>query len=112
MIRKVPNIRAWVLKKEDLPILFKTNTNLIDACRFLKTIYCLPILSNTPWYYNPLFDDYLSDIILVTIETPYQVNLCLFNEDRTMKMEYIEEINRIWNSFYEENTRKQKCNLH
>ena len=57
MIRKVPNIRAWVLKKEDLPILFKTNRNLIDACRFLKTIYCLPILSNTPWYYNPLFDD-------------------------------------------------------
>lgn len=101
MIRKVPNIRAWVLKKEDLPILYKVNRNLTHSYSFLKTIYCLPILGNTPPYYNPLFDDYLSDIILVTTETPYQVRLCLFNEDRTMKIEYIEEINKIWNKFYE-----------
>ena len=101
MIRKVPNIRAWVLKKEDLPILYETNRNLTHAYSFLKTIYCLPILSNTPSYYDPLFDDYLSDVILITIETPYNIHLRLFNEDRTMKIEYIEEINKIWNKFYE-----------
>ena len=100
MIRKIPNIRAWVLKKEDLPILLKTNRNLAHENRFLKTIYCLPILSNTPSYYDLFFNDYLSDVILVTIESPYQRHLCLFNKDCTMKIEYIEEINKIWNKFY------------
>ena len=95
MIRKVPNIRAWVLKSEDIDILIRINPDMFR--KYVIIIYNLPILDSRP----PCINTYWSDVILVTNETPHQKNLCLFNEDGTMKIEYIEEINKIWNKFYD-----------
>lgn len=83
MIRKVPNMNAWVLRCKDYSIL-RYNTN-----RFLYT-YELPLFDTDPSPEIPfLIDD--DELILVMGD----------RITHSFILEQIEEINKIWNKFYE-----------
>jgi len=83
MIRKVPNMSAWVLRCKDFSLL-RCNTKGV-----LYT-YELPLFSTDPHSEVPFFID---DDELVLVMT--SIN------KRPLTLEQIEEINKIWNKFYE-----------
>lgn len=92
MIRKVPNAKAWILKKSDI-----LNLRKVYNAGFLY-VFSLPLFDVDPsiTFYNSAD----SDIILVTTEHPALTDNVLF-ENSKFKPEYIDIINKIWNTFYE-----------
>lgn len=97
MIRKVPNIKAWILKPDDYLLLLKVNSQIINAYNIIR-IFNLPLLSCNPDD-GKSYTDY-TDFVMVTIENPF-LESDLFNPDGTFKLKYVEEINKTWNKFYD-----------
>lgn len=84
MIRKVPNMNAWVLRCKDYsPLRYSTKG-------FLYT-YELPLFDTDPSPEIPfLIDD---DELILVMDARIHT--------RSLTLEQIEEINKIWNKFYE-----------
>lgn len=83
MIRKVPNMNAWVLRCKDFSLLRYNTKGALYT-------YELPLFSTDPPSEVPFFID---DDELVLVMT--SIN------KRPLTLEQIEEINKIWNKFYE-----------
>jgi hypothetical protein len=100
MIRKVEGYNAWILKNKDLPILDNIckNTRWNDVVR-------LPLFGLHFYYYNVWSDDWPDEEELVlSIYYPYgheRTNGCNYKS-----LDFLEKVNKTWNKFYEENTRK------
>lgn len=84
MIRKVPNIKAWVLRRKDYILLSRcTNSNL--------NTYALPLFDINPPLEIPFLID--EDELILVIDF-------IINE-HSLTLEQVEEINKTWNRFYE-----------
>lgn len=85
MIRKVPNMKAWVLRRKDYRLLCNcTNSVLINT-------YALPLFDTNPPLEIPfLMDD--DELILV---------VDFITNEHSLTLEQVEEINKTWNRFYE-----------
>ena len=93
MIRKVPNIRAWILKRKDVLILRQVCN--IGSCLFLRL---------------PLFEVEVTDIIIPNTRCIEQNEyICCINLNEikidnlllNITLNQLELINKTWNEFYE-----------
>lgn len=85
MIRKVPNMKAWIMKWVDI-ISFERVTKVC-----ISTVYTLPLFDTYPRSIDIL--DFEDDQLILIIDT--------FVNSRPFTLEQIEEINKTWNKFYE-----------
>lgn len=96
MIRKVPNINAWVLKICDLDLFLG-----ISSLRYRGwMIYDLPLFSIDPSIKNItyfLFNKDKNDLVLI-ISNSYEL--------KNFTLEEVEEINKTWNKFYEDKNKE------
>lgn len=96
MIRKVPNLNAWVLKIRDLDLFLG-----ISSLRYKGwMIYDLPLFSIDPYIKNItyfLFNKDKNDLVLI-ISNSY--------ESKKFTLEQVEEINKTWNKFYEDKNKE------
>jgi len=85
MIRKVPNMKAWVMKWRDIT-LFEHVTKV-----YFSTVFNLPLFDTCPRSTDIL--DFEDDQLILITDT-------LVNS-RPFTLEQIEEINKTWDKFYE-----------
>lgn len=85
MIRKVPNMKAWVMRWRDLNLFERVNYVYISA------VFMLPLFDTYPRIEEVL--NFKDDQLILIINT--SVN------PRPFTLEQVEEINKTWNKFYE-----------
>lgn len=92
MIRKVPNMHAWVMYYKDYP-----NWIWTSIIHFgFQTIIPLPLFELNP---NGRFGFLIEGNELIVVVDAYV-------HPRPYTLEQVEEINKTWNRFYEKSTRK------
>ena len=100
MVRKVPNLNAWVLKASDVNWFVPTSTIHVG----FGYVANLPLFSVSPIFikYRKCFYDDDELILLIDVYDLY-INQGVFNAGvvRDFTLEEVEEINKIWNKFYE-----------
>ena len=99
MVRKVPNVPAWVLKESDVEWFLPTSTIHIGFVYSTK----LPLLSTTPLIRKYRKCHYEDDelILLIDIHEYFSTEvMCEFT------LEEVEEINKTWNKFYEDKNKE------
>lgn len=96
MIRRIEGENAWVLRKKDIGTLFK----VLDVTTMFLFCYRLPLLETNPLplAYKNIKED---DLIVIC---KYDTYLGFMGD--TLPMDFIEKVNKRWNEFYEESTRK------
>lgn len=88
MIRKVPNMQAWVMYNRDY-----SNWIWTSVIHFgFQDIILLPLFDLTPKAYSSRFLIEENDLILV-VDT--------YIHPRPYTLEQVEEINKTWNKFYD-----------
>lgn len=92
MIRKVPNMQAWVMHCKDYSNWEWTST----IHRWFQTILPLPLFELNP---NGHIGHSIEENELMLVVDGYV-------HSRPYTLEQVEEINKTWNKFYEESTRK------
>ncbi len=93
MIRKVPNMSAWVMHYKDYRNWVGTSTIHLG----FQLLIPLPLFELSPKVYALHFLIEEDELILV-------VDAYMHHKPYTL--EQVEEINKTWNKFYEESTRK------
>ena len=88
MIRKVPNMQAWVMYYKDYPSRVLTSTMHLG----FQVIIPLPLFELNPNSYSLRFLIEENELVLVV---DAYVHL------RPYTLEQVEEINKTWNKFYE-----------
>lgn len=93
MIRKVPNMSAWVMQAKD----YRKWTYTACYHAGYQVLIPLPLFELMPdvTYTSRLFGD--NELIVV---------VDLVDNNRPFTLEQVKEINKTWNKFYEESTRK------
>ena len=99
MVRKVPNISAWVLKESDVEWFIPTSTIHIGFDYSTK----LPLFSTTPLVRKYRKCHYEDDELILLIDG-YELleHNIMFDVEviRGFTLEEVEEINKTWNKFY------------
>ena len=96
MVRKVPNISAWVLKESDVEWFLPTSTIHIGFVYSAK----LPLFSTTPLIRKYRKCHYEDDELILLIDV-YEYVSFYTGVMREFTLDEIEEINKTWNKFYE-----------
>ena len=89
MIRKVPNMQAWVMHYKDYPSWIRTSTIHLGFQMLLP----LPLFELSPEVYVLSFLIEEDELILV---------VDAYIHPRPYTLEQVEEINKTWNKFYED----------
>lgn len=84
MIRKVPNMKAWVLRRKDYKLLCHCTNSVLYT-------YALPLFDTNP----PLEIPFLMDEDELILVIDFIIN------EHSLTLEQVEEINKTWNRFYE-----------
>ncbi len=95
MIRKVPNISAWVLKASDVEWFLPTSTMHIGFVYSTK----LPLFSTTPLVIRYRKCHYEDDELILLIDG-YEYITFGTGAMSEFTLDEVEEINKTWNKFY------------
>lgn len=105
MVRKVPNISAWVLKESDVEWFLPTSAIHVGFVYSTK----LPLFSTTPLIMKYRKCHYEDDELILLIDgyERYEYSIVFETElIRGFTLEEVEEINKTWNKFYEDKNKE------